>query len=229
MFLKTLCHPDSGIPADKFYRCPFRLFWWDLTAADIDLSVFSVIFHRIGQNIHHHTFHIPRTSDKIPVYDFFFLPYNLDILFCSNLFNYNKHFLRNFAQIKWTLFQNNFTRLQLTHVQNIIYQFQQQIGCRFNLCSVFLLLLHIICIMVCHINQTVDSINRSPDIVAHTMKELCFCLIGGFCLFCCCQKFCFIFFIFFKFLFPVRQIGSVCPEPEYAGHQKIKKNNTYNT
>ena len=136
---------------------------------------------------------------------------------------------RDFAQIKWTLFQNNFTRLQLTHVQNIIYQFQQQIGCRFNLCSVFLLLLHIICIMVCHIDQTVDSINRSPDIVAHTMKEFCFCLIGGFCLFCCCQKFCFIFFIFFKFLFPVRQIGSVCPEPEYAGHQKIKKNNTYNT
>ena len=56
--------------------------------------------------------------------------------------------------------------------------------------------------------------------MAHPLEKLRFCLIGGFCLFCCCQKFCFIFFIFFKFLFPVRQIGSVCPEPEYAEHQK---------
>ena len=229
MFLELLSHSDSCIPADKFHCRHSWLFGWDFHAAKINMSIFSVIFHCIGQDIHHHTFYIPRASNKITVYDFFFLPYNPDILFCSNLFNYNKHFLRDFAQIKWTLFQNNFTRLQLTHVQNIIYQFQQQIGCRFNLCSVFLLLLHIICIMVCHIDQTVDSINRSPDIVAHTMKELCFCLIGGFCLFRCCQKFCFIFFIFFKFLFPVRQIGSVCPEPEYAEHQKIKKNNTYNT
>ena len=190
------------------------------------MSVFSVIFHRIGQNIHHHTFHISWTSNKITVYDFFFLPYNPDILFCSNLFDHNKHFLRNFAQIKWTLFQNNFTGFQLTHVQNIIYQFQQQIGCRFNLCSVFLLLLHIICIMVCHIDQTVDSINRSPDIMAHPLKKLCFCLIGGFCLFCCCQKFCFIFFIFFLLLFLMCLIGSVTPEQKYTEYQKIKKNNT---
>ena len=30
-----------------------------------------------------------------------------DVLFCSNLFNHNKHFLKNYAQIKWTLFQND--------------------------------------------------------------------------------------------------------------------------
>ena len=47
------------------------------------MSVFSVIFHCIRQNIHHHTFHIPRTSNKIPVCDFFFLPHNPDILFCD--------------------------------------------------------------------------------------------------------------------------------------------------
>ena len=62
--------------------------------------------------------------------------------------------------------------------------------------------------------------------MAHPLEKLCFRLIGGFCLFCSYQKFCFIFFIFFLFLFPVCQIGSVGPEPEYAEHQKIKKNNT---
>ena len=83
--------------------------------------------------------------------------------------------------------------------------------------------------MVCHIYHAADSIDRSPDIMAHSPEKLCFCLIGCFCLFCCYQKLCFIFFIFFLFLFPVCQIGSVCPEPEYTKHQKIKKNNVYHT
>ena len=59
--------------------------------------------------------------------------------------------------------------------------------------------------------------------MAHPLEKLCFCLIGGLCLFCSYQKFCFIFFIFFLFLFPVCQIGSVCPEPEYTEHQEIKR------
>ena len=229
MFLELFCHSDSGIPTDKFHRRHFRLFRWNFNAADIDMSVFSVIFHRIGQNIHHHTFHIPRTSDKIPVYDFFFLPLDLNILFCSDLFDHNKYFLRDFAQIKRCFFQNDFTRLKLTHIQDIVYQFQQQMGGLFNLCPVFRLFLHIICIMICHIDHATDSIDRSPDIMAHPLKKLGFCLIGGFCLFCSYQKFCFIFFIFFLFQLLVCQIGFICPEPEYTEYQKIKKNNAYHT
>ena len=47
--------------------------------------------------------------------------------------------------------------------------------------------------------------------------------------FCSYQKFCLIFFVFFLFLFPVCQIGSVCPEPKYTEHQEIKENNAYHT
>jgi len=226
MFLELLSHSDSCIPADKFHCRHSWLFGWNLPAAKINMSVCPAIFHCIGQEIHYHTFHIPRASNKITVCDFFFLPYNSDILFCSNLFNHNKHFLKNFVQIKWTLFQNNFTRLQLTHIQNIIYQFQQQIGCLFDLCSVFCLFLHIVCIMLCHINHPADSIDWSPDIMAHPLEKLRFCLIGGFCLFCSYQKFCFIFFIFFLLLFLMCLIGSVTPEQKYTEYQKIKKNNT---
>ena len=53
----------------------------------------------------------------------------------------------------------------------------------------FCLFLRIICIMVCHIDQAADSIDRGPDIMAHPLKKLCFCLIGGFCFFCGYQKF----------------------------------------
>ena len=109
MLLELLSHSDSGIPADKFHCRHFRLFGWDFHAADIDLSVFFVIFHRIRQNIHHHPFHISRTSNKITVCDFFFLPRNPDILFCRHLLDHNKYFPGNTAQIKWNLFQNNFT------------------------------------------------------------------------------------------------------------------------
>ena len=77
-----------------------------------------------------------------------------------------------------------FIRLQLAHIQDIIYQFQQQIGGLFNLYPAFRLFLHIVCIMVCHIEHTADSIDRSPDIMAHSPEKLCFCLIGCFCLFC---------------------------------------------
>ena len=132
---------------------------------------------------------MPRTSDKIPMCDFFFLPHNPDILFCGNLFDHNKHFLKDFSQIKWDLFQDDLTRLKLTHIQNIIYQFQQHVRCLFHLCPVFRLLLHIICIVFCHINHATDSIDRGPDIMAHPLEKLCFCLIGGFCLFCGYQKF----------------------------------------
>ena len=190
------------------------------------MSVFSVIFHCIRQNIHHHTFHILRTSNKIPVCDFFFLPHNSDILFCCDLFDHNKYFSGNTAQIKWYFFQHHFSGLQLTHIQNIVYQFQKQMRGFFDFSPAFGLFFHIIGIMVCHIEHATDSIDRGSDIVAHTLEKLSFCLIGGFCLFCSNQKFCFIFFIFFLFLFPVCQIGSVCPEPEYAEHQKIKKDNT---
>ena len=92
MFLELLSHSDSGIPADKFHCGHSWLSGWDFHAADIDMSVFSVIFHRIGQDIHHHPFHIPRTSNKIPVCDFFFLPLDPDILFCSHLLDHSKYF-----------------------------------------------------------------------------------------------------------------------------------------
>ena len=65
--------------------------------------------------------------------------------------------------------------------------------------------------------------------MAHPLEKLCFCLIGSLCLFCSDQKFCLIFFVFFLFLFPVCQIGSVCPEPKYTEHQEIKENNAYHT
>ena len=221
MFLKLICHSDSGIPADKFYCRHLWLSGWNLPAANIDMSVFSVIFHRIRQYIHHHTFHISWTSNKLPMCDFFLLPHDPDILFCRHLLDHNKYFPGNTAQIKRNFFQNHFARLQLTHIQDIVYQFQQQIGCLFHLCSVFCLFLHIICTMICHIDQTADSINRSPDIMAHPLKKLCFCPISGFRLFCSYQKFCFIFFILFPFLFLMFQIGSGDTEPKYTNYQSI--------
>ena len=45
--------------------------------------------------------------------------------------------------------------------------------------------------------------------MAHPLEKFRLRPIGGFCLFCSYQKFCFIFFILFPFLFPVCQIGSV--------------------
>ena len=219
MFLELIWHSDSCIPADKFYCRHSRLFGWNLHAADINRSVCFVIFHRIRQDIHHHTFHILWASNKIPVYDFFFLPLNPDILFFSNLLDYNKYFFRDFTQIKRDLFQNDFIRLQLAHIQDVIYQFQQQIGGLFNLFPAFCLFLHIVCIMVCHIEHTADSIDRSPDIMAHPLEKFRLRLIGCFCFFCGYQKLCFIFFVFFLFLFLMCQIGSVCPEPEYTKQQ----------
>ena len=124
MFLELLCHPDSCIPADKFHCRHFWLFGWNLYAADVDISICSVIFQRIRQYIHHYSFHIPWTSNKISVCDFFFLPHNLDILFCSHLLDHNKYFSGNTAQVERNFFHEYFTRLQLTHIQNIIYQFQ---------------------------------------------------------------------------------------------------------
>ena len=73
-FLECLCHSDPGISADKFQCGHCCLFRWDFPTADIDISVFFVIFHRIGQNIHQGPFHMHRTSNKIPVCNFFFLP-----------------------------------------------------------------------------------------------------------------------------------------------------------
>ena len=212
IFLELLSHSDSGIPADKFHCRHSRLFGWDFPAADVDAAIFFIIFHCIRQDIHHHPFHISRASDKMPVCDFFFLPHDPDILFCGNLPDHNKYFPGNAAQIEWTFFQNHFIRLQLTHIQDFIYQFQQQMGCSFDLCPVFRLLLHIVCIMISHIEHTADPIDRCPDIVAHTLEELRFCLVGRLCLFCCYQEFCFVFFLFFQLLFLMCLISSVSPE-----------------
>ena len=44
-----------------------------------------------------------------------------------------------------------------------------QVRCFFHLCSVFRLLFHIICIIVCHMYHAADSIDRSPDIMAHSL------------------------------------------------------------
>ena len=57
--------------------------------------------------------------------------------------------------------------------------------------------------------------------MAHPLKKLCFCPISGFRLFCSYQKFRFIFFILFPFLFLIFQIGSGDTEPEYTKYQKI--------
>ena len=184
-FLECLCHSDPGISADKFQCGHCCLFRWDFPTADIDISVFFVIFHRIRQNIHQNPFHMHRTSNKIPVCNFFLFPNDPDILLRSHMFDHTQYFLKNTVQIKWDVFQNHFIWLQLAHVQNLVYQFQQQMGCLFDLCPAFRLFLHIVCIMVCHIDHAADSIDRCPDIMAHSLQKLSFCLIGCFCFFCC--------------------------------------------
>ena len=57
--------------------------------------------------------------------------------------------------------------------------------------------------------------------MAHPLEKFRFRPIGGFRLFCSYQKFCFIFFILFPFLFLMFQIGSGDTEPEYTKYQKI--------
>ena len=99
LFLECFCDPDSGIPAGKFYRRHFWLIRHNFPAADIDISIFFIIFHCIWQDVHQNTFHMNRTSNKIPVYDFFFFPHDTDILFCCHLPDHNKYFLKNAAQL----------------------------------------------------------------------------------------------------------------------------------
>ena len=167
-----------------------------------------------------------RTPNKIPVYHFFFFPCNPYILFCSHLFNYNKHFFANAAQIKWNFFQHHFIRLQLAHIQYIVEHFQQQMRSHFNFFSIFCLFLYIVSIMISYFDHAANSINRRPDIMTHPLEKFSLSTISCLCFLCSYQKFCFIFFILFLFLLPVFLIGSVYPEPEYTKHQKIKKNNT---
>ena len=61
------------------------------------------------------------------MYHFFFLPHDPDIPFCGYLLDHNQDFLKNTAQLKWDFFQNHFIRFQLAHIQDFVYQFQQQI------------------------------------------------------------------------------------------------------
>ena len=63
--------------------------------------------------------------------------------------------------------------------------------------------------------------------MAHPLKKLCFCPISGFRLFCSYQKFRFILFILFPFLFLMLPDWFWrYPEPEYTKKQEIQKNNT---
>ena len=107
-FLECLCHSNSGVSADKFQCGHCCLFRWDFPTADIDISVFFVIFHRIRQNIHQNPFHMHRTSNKIPVCNFFLFPNDPDILLRSHMFDHTQYFLKNTVQIKWDFFQNHF-------------------------------------------------------------------------------------------------------------------------
>ena len=222
-FLERLGHPDPRIPADKLhcgYICPLG---WELLAAHIDLSVFLVILHRVGQDIHHHPFHMARASDELPMNDPFLLQGDPDILLRGHLLDYNQHFLRNAAQIKGDLFQNHFLRFQFAHVQDFVDQLQQQMGGLFDLCPALRLLLHIRRIMVGHIDHAADPIDWRPDVMAHTLEELGFGLVGSLRFFCRSQKLRFVLFLLFLFQLLVGQIGPVHPEPEQTEYQEIKK------
>ena len=225
-FLERLGHPDPRIPADKFhcgYICPLG---WELLAAHIDLSVFLVILHRVGQDIHHHPFHMARASDELPVKDPFLLQGDPDILLRGHLLNHNQHFLSNAAQIKGDLFQDHFLRLQLAHVQDFVDQLQQQMGCLFDLSPALRLLLYIRRVMVGHVDHAADPIDRRPDVMAHTLEELGFGLVGSLRFFRRSQKLRFVLLLLFLFQLLVGQIGPVHPEPEYTEYQKIKKDST---
>ena len=167
-----------------------------------------------------------RASNKSVVCYFFLFPHEADILFNSHLFNHNKHFFANAAQIKWNFFQHHFIRLQLAHIQYIVEHFQQQMRSRFDFFSIFCLFLHIVSIILSYIDHATDSIDRRPDIMTHPLEKFRLSPISCFCFFCCYQKLLFKFFFFFQLLFLVHQIDSVSPEQKYTEDQAIKKNDT---
>ena len=224
--LEGFGHPDPRIPADEFHGGYIRLFRWELFTADIDLSVFLVILHRVGQDIHHHPLHMARASDELPVKDPFLLQGDPDIPLRGHLLGHNQHFLRNAAQVKGDLFQNHFLRIQLAHVQDFVDQLQQQVGCLFDLCPALRLLLYIRRVMVGHIEHTADPVDRRPDVMAHAPEELGLGLVGGLRLFRRSQKLRLVPLLFFLLQLLAGQIGPVQPEPEYAEYQKIQQDST---
>ena len=179
---KLFTHSYSGIHNLEFipYSCAVT---GKLLCIRINTSVWFVVLDRITQKIQHDTAQLQGTSTQCGMLNVFSVSVMCDSRFnqlciyqCSNL-------IHQFTHIKSIFFNFKHTCFQLAHIQYIAYQFQQMFRRKPDLFEAVINLFPVIAVFADDIHHTHDTIDRSADIMTHTVHKFRFCFVFSICFF----------------------------------------------